>query len=162
MLGMAACASLGSESKLTPLEQEALQTREYAVPAPKAFSVVSSTFQEMGYTVDKSDEAEGLILAHREYVASFWERLNEGSASTELLHGSAKLESIAPERTKVRMTMTKISVHNLGKTTLENKDGTTETVPMTMTEYSPFYRPGSYQTLFERLDTAFSAPQHSP
>ena len=164
MLGMAACASLGLElePRSTPLNGE-FNAREYAAPAPKAFSVVLSTFEEMGYTVFESDEAAGLIWARGKYLAAWdipGERPRAKPVSEELLYVRADLESIAPERTRVQMVMARISTYDSEPGDVQNKDGTTAAAPAA--EFTTLLRPRIFQMFFERLDAAFSAPQHSP
>ena len=58
---LAACVPL--QPKLTPLEIQAMQTREFEASKKVVFAGVISVFQDLGYTVDSADRDTGLITA---------------------------------------------------------------------------------------------------
>lgn len=66
-LAMGSASILGHQNKpepsLTPLEIEALQTREYEASKARIFSSVISVLQNLGYTISLADQTSGLIKA---------------------------------------------------------------------------------------------------
>lgn len=51
------------EKKLTPLELQSIQAREFEVSKDDAFASVMTVIQDMGYTVDSADVSSGFISA---------------------------------------------------------------------------------------------------
>ena len=172
MLSMVACTSLAPQPEMTPLELQALQTREFAAPYPKAFSATLSVFQDMGYIVDSADKEAGYITGRGKYSpaddeGNFWDWLAQMGQTTEesALQVTATVESITPERTQVRINL-------VAKVTTAEHTAAYHTTSEDTTIYSPGYTdrktqvlaitaPEPYQIFFERLDSAIFIRQHS-
>ena len=165
MLSMVACTSLAPQPKLTLLEREALQTREFAAPYAKVFPAVLSVFQDMGYKLGESDKEAGYINGHGEYLSawdSFWERVGQlGQSGQTTLQVRTEVEAITLKRTKVRVVLMKDTTSFLGINTMEDEEGTTIVIPITKSEITTVSNPEPYQTFFERLKAAISVPQNS-
>lgn len=56
-------SAYAKEKKLTPLELQSIQAREFEVSKDDAFASVMTVIQDMGYTVDSADVASGFISA---------------------------------------------------------------------------------------------------
>ncbi|WP_428407269.1 hypothetical protein [Hyphococcus sp.] len=136
---LAGCAG-NAKPELTPLELQALQTRELETDKEVAFSSVMSVFQDLGYTVESADKETGFITAfsasdsHRDWLLT-------GNRYTTQTRATAFVESVSTELTRVRLNF------------------------LTGTEASTWYGQKSkqdrqildpliYQTAFEKIETA--------
>jgi hypothetical protein len=69
--------------KLTPMELQAIQSREFEVPKEVAFGAVMTVIQDLGYTVESADIISGFITASSptENKTNFFEALGGASSS---------------------------------------------------------------------------------
>ena len=55
------CGCSSPRVKLSPLELQAMQQREFSTDSRTAFSAVVTVLQDLGYTIENSDSKAGLI-----------------------------------------------------------------------------------------------------
>lgn len=58
---VSSCASAPAPVQLTPLEIQAMQTREFEASKDTVFQATVSMFQDLGYTINNADFATGFI-----------------------------------------------------------------------------------------------------
>ncbi|MEE2692465.1 MAG: hypothetical protein VX640_13085 [Pseudomonadota bacterium] len=132
--------STNNKVALTPLELQALQTREYETTKEVAFSSVMSVFQDLGYTVESADKETGFITAFSASDAHHdW--LLTGNKYTTQTRGTAFVEQVTPNLTRVRLnfvTGTQASAW-YGQSSKQDK---------------PILDHVIYQTAFEKIESA--------
>jgi hypothetical protein len=71
------------EPQLTPMELQALQSKEFEATKEVLFASVVSVFQDLGYQLDNADMASGFITASSESTnkTSLWDALGRQQAS---------------------------------------------------------------------------------
>ena len=139
-LFLVGCATTNVKSEMTPLEIQALQTREYETTKSIVFPSVISVFQDLGYTIDNANIATGLIKAEsatqNSAALTFW----TGMAQNTQTAATAFIEEIGGT-TKVRLnfvTKTKTS-------TAYGREDQRDT---------PILSAEVYQNAFERVESA--------
>ena len=165
LVAAAGCTLVGPKPELTPLELQALQTREFNARYPAAFSATLSVLQDLGYIVESADKEAGYITARGEYKpargesggGSLWGRLERvlSDVVDSSLQLTASVESIAPERARVRVNM-------IAKVTRAHETPHEGGVhSQRKTESFSLTEPERYQRFFERLDAALFIRRHS-
>ncbi len=141
---VSACAG-SPKPTMTPLEIQALQTREFETTKEVAFSSVMSVFQDLGYTVESADKDTGFITAfsasdtHRDWLLT-------GNQYTTQTRATAFVERITPETATPQVSRVRLNF-------------------LTGTEASAWYGQKSkqdrqildhvvYQTAFEKIENA--------
>ena len=61
MMTLSSCVSFPLKPQMTPLEIQAMQTRQYEEGKDIVFASVISVFQDLGYTIKSADKETGLI-----------------------------------------------------------------------------------------------------
>ena len=89
---------------LTPLEKQALQTREYEESIDIVFASTMSVFQDLGYTIQNADKDTGLISAISPTKTSGWlKKFFTGWANRTNTRATAFIETVG-SMTKIRLT----------------------------------------------------------
>ncbi|MFH2030844.1 MAG: hypothetical protein ABIJ40_09565 [Bacteroidota bacterium] len=95
------CATT-SGPKLTPLEIQSLQTREYEQKKDVVFPSVLSVFQDLGYIVKSADKETGLITAEGAATSNAASKFWLGITNVSQTSATAFVEEIG-KLTKVRL-----------------------------------------------------------
>jgi len=125
---------------MTPMEIQAMQSRQYEDDENVVFRSVVSVFQDLGYTVKQADSQAGFIQADgsadSNEAVKFW----LGSTETTQTKVTAFVERIG-EQTHVRISF----VETIEKSTAYGADDREET---------QILNPDIYQNAFERIENA--------
>jgi len=98
---MAACASSPS-TQMTPMEIQALQTREYETNKHIAFASTLTVFQDLGYIIESADESTGFITASSPTDTKMnWWTWAQDSKTTRV---TSFVEELRQNYTRVRVT----------------------------------------------------------
>lgn len=139
---MAGPADARKAPQLTPLELQALQSREYDAPKEQVFSSVVSVFQDLGYQISSADSATGFISAGSasKNKTGFFEALG-GVRSSGGSRVTAFVETMPSGLTRARLNFmnTKNSSSIYGSSS--SKD-------------TPVLDPKTYQIAFEHIEEA--------
>lgn len=134
--------SAQKQAKLTPLEVQALQSREFEVDKSILFASVMSVLQDLGYTIEGADVDTGFIRGNSPTNdrQNFFEVMG-GVTSAKNTKVTAFVEQMAGQRSRVRLNFvnTKESSSWYGQT--NKKD-------------SPVLDPKTYQVAWEKIDEA--------
>ena len=96
----AGCEITAPPPPLTPLEIQALQSRQYEQPKEIVFASVISVFQDVGYTIKSADKDTGFINAESASTSSYdWLNIIY-SASTV---ATAFIEQLNPTTSQLRL-----------------------------------------------------------
>lgn len=136
---VASCSSNGGP-QLTPMELQALQTREYEATKEVAFSSVMSVFQDLGYTVESADKETGFITAFSA-SDSHTDWLLTGNKYTTQTRATAFVEAVPPNLARVRLNFLTGTEASAWYGQHSKKD-------------KPILDPLVYQTAFEKIETA--------
>lgn len=100
-LAMAGCETVPQSTK-TPLELQAIQSKEFETSKKVAFAATLSVFQDVGYTINSASLETGLITAKsptkQDFVPFVGQRMKDVKAT-------AFVEEIVANRTKVRISL---------------------------------------------------------
>lgn len=95
------CETVPKSTK-TPLELQAIQSKEFETSKKVAFAATLSVFQDVGYTINSASLETGLITAKsptkQDFVPFVGQRMRDVKAT-------AFVEEIIPNRTKVRVSL---------------------------------------------------------
>lgn len=96
--------AIAGKPAMTPLEIQALQSKEFGASKEDTFSAVLSVFQDLGYQVDTADVNSGFITASSATVAktSFFEAMAGVTASGNT-KATATIQKMPDGQTKVRL-----------------------------------------------------------
>ena len=135
----AGCATT-PETTLTPLEIQALQTREYETPKDVVFPSVISVFQDLGYTIASADKETGLVTAESaadsDASMKFWTGVTKVSQTS----ATAFVEEInGKSRVRLNFVVSNKKSYGYGQT---DRDDT------------PILDAAAYQNAFERVENA--------
>jgi hypothetical protein len=126
--------------KLTPMEVQALQSKEFETTKEVLFASVVSVFQDLGYQLDNADMGSGFITASSATVnkTSFLDALAQqsGSGNTK---ATAFVEQIG--------SMSRVRLNFLNTKTASGRYGTSR-------QDQPVLDPKTYQVAWEKLDEA--------
>jgi hypothetical protein len=144
LLGIAIIASPAQAKKapvLTPMELQALQSREYQTSKDQVFPSVMSVFQDLGYQIGNADVTTGFITAGsaNKNKTSFFEALG-GVQSSGASRVTAFIETMPSGLTRVRLNFmnTKNSSSRFGSSANDK----------------PILEPKTYQIAFEHIEEA--------
>lgn len=146
MIAVAATVATPAPAKkkpqMTPMEMQALQSREYKAPKEQVFASFVSVFQDMGYQISQADMSSGFIAAGSatSNKTSFWEAMG-GVQSSGASKVTAFLEQMPSGFTRARVNFmnTKQSSSAWGRSSASDK---------------PILDPKTYQVAFERIEQA--------
>lgn len=126
---------------LTPMELQALQSREYKTSKDQVFSSVVSVFQDMGYQIGGADVTSGFINATsaNKNKTGFFEAM-AGVSSSGASRVTAFVETMPSGLTRVRLNFmnTKNSSSRFGSSANDK----------------PILDPKTYQVAFEHIEEA--------
>ncbi len=143
-LTLSACASthVVKEGTLSPLELQAMQTREFEADTKMTFGSVMTVLQDAGYIVESADVATGFITGKSP---------QKSAATFDLIWGFGKkhgtmrvtafVEPIGPNYSKVRLNFVAIETESSGYGIESRVDTPVEDNEM-------------YQNVFEKIDEA--------
>lgn len=112
---LSACASSHAvkESSLSPLELQAMQTREFEAEAKMTFASVMTVLQDAGYIVESADVATGFITAKSPEKSGITYNLLWGLGKK---HGTTRVtafvEPISQQYSKVRLNFVAIQTES--------------------------------------------------
>lgn len=142
---VAALGSTPAEAKkieLTPMELQAIQSREFKAPKDQVFSSVVSVFQDIGYQMSGADLASGFILAGsaNKNKTGFFEAMG-GMRSSGATRATAYIESMPSGFTRARLNFMNTKNSSSGYGSSSSKD-------------KPILDAKTYQVVFERIEQA--------
>ena len=141
-IALVSSPSMAKKPILTPMELQALQSREYKTTKENAFSSVVSVFQDMGYQISAADMSSGFITAGspNKNKTSFFEAMG-GMMSSGASRVTAFVETMPSGMTKVRLNFmnTKNSSSLYGGSSAKD---------------TPILEQKTYQVAFERVEEA--------
>ena len=157
-LAIGGCVFMKPQPKLTPLELQALQSRQYTESFDIIFASIISVFQDLGYSIQSADKDSGLISAEspaQRESAGFWNAtgfwgwgdLSEGHRTVST-RATAFLETIGTQ-TNVRLNFVYRATRYSGHS---GSQGTHE---------SPIYDANAYRNAFDRIENAIFIRQSS-
>lgn len=127
---------------MTPMELQALQSKEFKAPKDQVFSSVVSVFQDLGYQMSGADLASGFILAGsaNRNKTGFFEAM-AGVSSSGATRATAYIETMPSGFTRARLNFmnTKNSSGLYGASSAKDK---------------PILDAKTYQVVFERIEQA--------
>ena len=88
--------------KMTPMEIQSLQTRDFESSKDIVFPSVVSVFQDIGYTITSADIATGLVVAESTADSNFASKFWLGISNVKQTKANAFIEEIG-DMTKVRI-----------------------------------------------------------
>lgn len=114
LLALVAAPNVEAKKKppaLTPMELQAIQSKEFETSKEALFACVMSVFQDLGYTIDGADMQTGFITASSPTVdkSSFLLILG-GSTASGNTKSTAFLESMPNGRAKIRLNFVSTSM----------------------------------------------------
>lgn len=144
-IALAVCTVAPATAKkkpaLTPMELQALQTREFETTKETLFASVVSVFQDLGYQLDNADMPSGFITASSasQNKTSFWDALADQRSSGNT-RATAFVEQMPNGTARVRLNFlnTKFSSGKWG----DSKND------------KPVLDPKTYQIAWDKIDEA--------
>lgn len=108
LLLLAGCVVAPYPAAPTPLELQALQSRDYDEDKQVTFGSVMSVFQDLGYTPTSADLETGFITAESVATGDFdWIALLTDTSSTVQTRATAYIEEVG-ERVRVRLSFVEV------------------------------------------------------
>ncbi len=141
LLAPTATLAAPKAAPLTPMQLQAIQTKEFEADKPTIFSSVVAVFQDLGYTLNTADVNTGFITAESvtENKTSFLEAFAE-MASSGNTRATAFVESMPSGLTRLRLNFVSTkTMTGAGRAMRQDK---------------PILDPKVYQTAFEKIDEA--------
>jgi len=131
-----------AKAEMTPLEVQALQTKEFEAEKMLVLSSVISVFQDLGYIILSADKDMGFITAESPAATTqnFGEMLISAEA-TKMIKATAFVEEIRPNFTRVRLNFVKSKTTSSAYGQASKKD-------------KPILDPKVYQNAFDKIDEA--------
>ena len=139
VLALSACAT-SKAPELTPLELQALQTREFEASKEVAFSSVMSVFQDLGYTVESANKDTGFITAFSA-SDSHHDWLLTGNKYTSQTRATAFVEPVGEKMSRIRLNFVTGVESSAWYGQHSKKD-------------KPILDPAVYQAAFEKIESA--------
>jgi len=132
---MVGCASSPS-TQMTPLEIQALQTREYETSKHIAFASTLTVFQDLGYIIESADEDTGFITAASPTDTKLnWWTFAKDSQTTRV---TSFVEEMRPNYTRVRVTFVNSKSSSSSYGQYSEKD-------------TVIFEAGAYEAVFNRV-----------
>ncbi len=125
--------------ELTPIQIQALQTRDYSASKNIVFPSVISVFQDLGYTIKNADKDTGIIMAESAAKSDSTSRLF-GVSSVTQTSATAFVEEIG-KIAKVRLNFVTSNNKSYGYGQTDRQD-------------TPILDAATYQNAFERIENA--------
>ncbi len=138
LLFVGGCA-MSKAPELTPLQIQALQTRDYTAGKSVVFPSVISVFQDLGYTIKNADKETGIIMAESAAKSDSTSRFF-GVSSVSQTAATAFVEEIGMT-TKVRLNFVTSNNKSFGYGQTDRED-------------TPILDAATYQNAFERIENA--------
>lgn len=130
-----------SKPKMTPLELQSLQSREYEAKKEIVFPSVISVFQDIGYTISNADLQTGLISAESPSDSSnFVSEFLLGETEVSQTKATAFVEQIG-NRTRARLNFVKVEQTSSSWGQSDRQD-------------TPLLDAQLYQNAFEKIENA--------
>lgn len=128
--------------KMTPMELQAIQSREFEVSKDVVFGAVMTVIQDLGYTVESADLASGFVTAASptENKAGFFEVLGGMSASGNTVMTAFMLQ-MPNGMTRIRLNFV-------------NSKSTSSAYGRDSRQDKPILDPAVYNNAWERIDEA--------
>ncbi len=126
--------------ELTPLQIQALQTRDFTTSKNVVFPSVISVFQDLGYTIKNADKETGIIMAESAAKSDSASRIWLGVSSVSQTSATAFVEEIG-KTTKVRLNFVTSNNKSYGYGQTDRED-------------TPILDAPTYQNAFERIENA--------
>lgn len=130
------------QPQLTPMEIQAIQSREFETGKDVLFASTMSVFQDLGYTIDSADLATGFITASSPVnnKTGFFEAL-AGSVSSAMTKATAFVEQMPNGRARIRLNFisSKATSSIYGQSAKNDK---------------PILDPAPYQAAWDKIDEA--------
>lgn len=138
----AAPVSAAKERKMTPMELQAIQSREFEVAKEVAFGAVMTVIQDLGYTVESADVISGFITAASptQNKTNFLEALGGASASGNTVM-TVFLMKMPNGMTKIRLNFV-------------NSKSVSTAYGQGSRQDKPILDPAVYNNAWERIDEA--------
>lgn len=143
-----ACTTVPAAPALTPLEIQAMQTREYEEDKSVVFASVMSVFQDLGYTIGSADLETGFLTASSAATTqgpSVAEIMFVGAAQanryTNQTRSTAYVEASPSGGSRVRLNFVNGRQASSGYGQQAAQD-------------TPILDPNVYQNAFEKIETA--------
>ncbi|TPE47906.1 hypothetical protein FJM67_13925 [Maribrevibacterium harenarium] len=137
-LFLTACA--GSGVKMTPLEIQSMQTRQYENEYAVVFSSTISVLQDLGYTVTNASKDTGLIAAESASESDTFSKIMLNQTSVSKTKATAFIEEIGSS-TKIRLNFV-------------NSNKTSSMYGQTNEEDEAVLDPQIYQNAFDKIENA--------
>ena len=142
---LSACAT--PKPQMTPLEIQAMQTRQYENGKDLVFASVVSVFQDLGYTIKSADLDTGLIQAESATSSDALSRILFGVSRMSSTAATAFVERIGPMTTvRLNFVATEESSSYYGQ---GDRDDT------------PILNAQTYQSAFEKIESAIFVRESS-
>lgn len=128
-LALLAISSVSVEAKkkqppLTPMELQAIQSKEFETTKEEAFSAVMTVFQDLGYQIESADLATGFITANSptQNKTGFFEAW-AGMQSSGNTKATAYVQNMPSKLVKIRLNFlnTRITSSAYGRSGQEDK-----------------------------------------
>jgi len=132
------CA-MNKAPELTPMQIQALQTRDFTSTKNVVFPSVISVFQDLGYTIKNADKDTGIIMAESAAKSDSTSRFF-GVSSVSQTAATAFVEEIG-KSTKVRLNFVTSNNKSYGYGQTDRED-------------TPILDAPTYQNAFERIENA--------
>lgn len=147
-IALSSVISIGSPAeakkppKLTPMELQALQSREYKTGKDQVFPSVMSVFQDLGYQISSADASTGFISggSANKNKTSFFEAM-AGMRSSGGSRVTAFVETMPSGFTRVRLNF----MNTKNSSTMYGGSSANDT---------PLLDPKTYQVAFEHVEQA--------
>ena len=141
-LALASPSYAAKPPKLTPMELQAIQSREFEVSKEAAFGAVMTVIQDLGYTVESADIVSGFITAASptENKTNFFEALGGASSSGNTVM-TVFLMQMPNGMTKIRLNF----VNSKSMSTAYGRGSRQD---------KPILEPAVYNNAWERIDEA--------
>jgi hypothetical protein len=143
---LAGCAS-NNAPKMTPLEIQSIQSREFEAKKEIVFPSVVSVFQDLGYTIANADIASGLISAESATQSDVAYQIFLGTTLTQQTKATGFVEQIG-SKTKVRLNFVAVSQTSSGYGQNNRRD-------------TPIMDAKIYETAFEKVQSAIFLRKNS-
>ena len=151
LLVLTACFR-GQEPKLTPLELQSLQQREFEVPKQTAFTATVSAFQDLGYIIDQASIDTGLITA------------SSPTDNNTQMRATAFIENVGEKDSRIRLNFVTGTIKNLSRVVpagyTKGPYGSSQIAGWkvehagTSKTDTQILNPAFYQAVFEKIETA--------
>lgn len=153
---MAAPAYAKKAPQLTPMELQAIQSKEFQTPKETLFAATMSVFQDLGYTINSAEMQTGFITANSPMAnkTNFWGAM-AGVASQGMTRATAFVEAMPNGYSRIRLNFvnTVQSSSAYGRSSQADK---------------PILDPAPYKAAWEKIDealfvrNALAAPAPAP